>query len=83
MAYIGYDIPWWGGKKIYILPTFYSTTLWDINMTHDEIYNIVRAILGPVLLTTMFMTPSCEDDRLPEPQENIQMIVNGGEIVAS
>ena len=51
-------------------------------MRHEEIYNIVRAILGPVLLTTMFMTPSCEDNRLPEPQENIQMIVNGGVIVA-
>ena len=51
-------------------------------MRHEEIYNIVRAILGPVLLTTMFMTPSCEDKRLPEPQENIQMIVNGGVIVA-
>ena len=51
-------------------------------MTHEEIYNIVRAILGPVLLTTMFMTPSCEDNRLSEPQENIQMIVNGGVIIA-
>ena len=51
-------------------------------MTHEEIYNMVRAILGPVLLTTMFMTPSCEDNTLPEPQENIQMIVNGGVIVA-
>ena len=51
-------------------------------MTHEEIYNIVRGILGPVLLTTMFMTPSCEDNRLSEPQENIQMIVNGAEIIA-
>ena len=25
---------------------------------------------------------SCEDDRLPEPEENIQMIVNGAEIIA-
>ena len=50
-------------------------------MRHDEIYNMVRAILGPVLLTAMFMTPSCEDDRLPEPQENILMYVNGSEIV--
>ena len=25
---------------------------------------------------------SCEDDRLPEPEENIQMIVNGAELIA-
>ena len=33
-----------------------------------------------LLLSILFVT--CEDDRLPEPQENIQMIVNGAEIIA-
>ena len=48
----------------------------------EEIYNNVRVVLGTFLLFGMFMIPSCEDDRLPEPEENIQMFVNGSEIVA-
>jgi len=51
-------------------------------MRHEEIYNNVRVVLGTFLLFGMFMIPSCEDDRLPEPEENIQMFVNGSEIVA-
>ena len=50
-------------------------------MRHEEIYNNVRVVLGTFLLFAMFMTPSCEDDKLPEPQENILMYVNGSEIV--
>ena len=52
-------------------------------VTHEEIYNIVRAIAGPLLLTAMFISPSCEDDRVEDPlEESIQMFVNGSEIVA-
>ena len=51
-------------------------------MNYEEIYNTVRTICGSLLLVTMFMMSSCEDDRLPEPEENIQMIVNGAEIIA-
>ena len=52
-------------------------------MYHEEVYNNVRAICGSILLATMFMMPSCEDDRVAEPlEESIQMYVNGSEIVA-
>ena len=37
---LGYDIPWWGGKKIYILPTAYIVLLYGIFMRHEEIYNM-------------------------------------------
>ena len=51
-------------------------------MRHEEIYNNVRVVLGSFLLFAMFMMPSCEDDRVEEPlEENIQMYVNGSEIV--
>ena len=52
-------------------------------MNHEEVYNNVRAICGSILLATMFIMPSCEDDKIEEPlEENIQMIVNGAEIIA-
>ena len=52
-------------------------------MRHEEIYNNVRVVLGTFLLFGMFMIPSCEDERAEEPLvENIQMFVNGTEIVA-
>ena len=52
-------------------------------MYHEEVYNNVRAICGSILLATMFMMSSCEDDRVAEPlEESIQMYVNGSEIVA-
>ena len=52
-------------------------------MRHEEIYNNVRVVLGTFLLFGMFMIPSCEDDRVEEPLvENIQMWVNGTEIIA-
>ena len=51
-------------------------------MKHEEVYNIVRAICGSVLMVTLFMMPSCSDDRVEEPlEENIQMYVNGSEII--
>ena len=34
---------------------FNSTTLWDIDMRHEEIYNNVRVVLGTFLLFGMFM----------------------------
>ena len=44
---------------------------------------MVRTICGLILLSTMFLMPSCEDDRIEEPLvENIQMFVNGSEIIA-
>ena len=52
-------------------------------MRHEEIYNNVRVVLGTFLLFGMFMIPSCEDERVEEPLvENIQMFVNGSEIIA-
>ena len=35
-----------------------------------------------LLVLSLLFLFSCEDDRLPEPEENIQMFVNGSEIVA-
>ena len=51
-------------------------------MTHEEIYNTVRAICGSLLMVTMFMMPSCDDTREPDeaPQELIQMWLDGNEI---
>ena len=50
-------------------------------MKHEEIYNMIRAICGSLLLVTLFMMPSCEDDRVAdEPQELIQMWLDGTEI---
>ncbi len=51
-------------------------------MTHEEIYNTVRAICGSLLMVTMFMMSSCEDDRVADetPQELIQMWLDGNEI---
>ena len=34
-----------------------------------------------LLLLSLLFLFSCEDDRVEEPQENIQMFVNGSEIV--
>ena len=52
-------------------------------MKHEEIYNTVRMICGSLLMVGMFMMPSCSDDRVEEPLgENIQMWVNGSEIIA-
>ena len=52
-------------------------------MRHEEVYNYVRMICGSILMVGMFAIPSCEDSEASEPLvENIQMIVNGGEIVA-
>ena len=54
-----------------------------VKMNHEEVYNMVRTICGSILLSTMLLMPSCEDDRVEEPLvENIQMYVNGSEIVA-
>ena len=44
---------------------------------------MVRTACGVLLLTSMFTIPGCEDDRVEEPlEENIQMWVNGTEIIA-
>jgi len=55
-------------------------------MKYDEIYNITRSIIGSLLIVTMFMMPSCSDDSLlpveESLEENIQMWVNGSEIIA-
>ncbi len=52
-------------------------------MKYEEIYNIVRAVCGVLLLTSMLVIPACEDTRVEEqPEENIQMWVNGSEIIA-
>ena len=52
-------------------------------MTTEEIYNMVRTACGVLLLTSMLTIPGCEDDRVEEPlEENIQMWVNGTEIIA-
>ena len=52
-------------------------------MKHEEIYNTLRMICGSLLMVGMFMMPSCSDDRVEEPlEENIQMWVNGSEIIA-
>ena len=54
-----------------------------VKMNQEEVYNMVRTICGLILLSTMFLMPSCEDDRIEEPLvENIQMFVNGSEIIA-
>ena len=54
-----------------------------VKMNQEEVYNMVRTICGLILLSTMFLMPSCEDDRVEEPLvENIQMWVNGTEIIA-
>ena len=54
-------------------------------MTHEKIYNTVRAICGSLLMVSMFMMPSCEDNDVDviieetlEP--SMQMWVNGGQI---
>ena len=51
-------------------------------MTHEKIYNMIRSICGSLLLVTLFMMPSCEDDRVADetPQELIQMWLDGNEI---
>ena len=52
-------------------------------MNHEEVYNVVRTICGSILLSTMFLMSSCEDDKVEEPLvESIEMWVNGAEIVA-
>ena len=52
-------------------------------MKHEEIYNIVRTVCGVLLMTLMLVTPACEDTKVEEPlEENIQMWVNGSEIIA-
>ena len=54
-------------------------------MTHEEIYNTVRAICGSLLMTAMFIIPACEDDRVEEEivlEPSIQMWVNGAPINA-
>ena len=35
-------------------------------MKHEEIYNNIRTTVGILLLTVMFMTPSCEDNVVEE-----------------
>ena len=41
-------------------------------MKYEEIYNIVRAVCGVLLLTSMLVIPACEDTRVEEqPEENI------------
>ncbi len=52
-------------------------------MRHEEIYNNVRAICGSLLMVTMFMLPSCEDERVEEEvvlEPSMQMWVNGDPI---
>ncbi len=55
-------------------------------MKYDEIYNIIKSIIGSLLIVTMFMMPGCSDDSLlpveESLEENIQMWVNGSEIIA-
>ena len=52
-------------------------------MKHEEIYKIVRAACGVLLLTSMLVIPACEDTRVEEPlEESIKMWVNGTEIIA-
>ena len=52
-------------------------------MNHYEVYNTVRVICGSLILSALLLFPSCEDDRNEEPLvENIQMFVNGTEIIA-
>jgi len=52
-------------------------------MKHEEIYNTVRMICGSLLMVTMFMMPSCEDNRVEEEvvlEPNMEMWVNGDPI---
>ena len=52
-------------------------------MTHEEIHNTVRMICGSLLMVTMFMLPSCEDNRVEEEvvlEPTMQMWVNGDPI---
>ena len=52
-------------------------------MTHEEIYNTVRMICGSLLMVTMFMLPSCEDNVVEEEvvlKPNMEMWVNGDPI---
>ena len=52
-------------------------------MKTDEIYYTVNSVFACLLLTIMFVIPACEDDRIEIPEEeNIQMWVNGSEIIA-
>ena len=50
-------------------------------MKHEEIYNMVRTICGSLLMVTLFMMSSCEDDVEEIPAvENIQMWLDGNQI---
>jgi len=52
-------------------------------MTHEKIYNTVKAICGSLLMVTMFMLPSCEDNVVEEEvvlEPSMQMWVNGDPI---
>ena len=51
-------------------------------MKHEEIYNTVRAICGSLLMVTMFMLPSCENNEVEETvlEPNMEMWVNGDPI---
>lgn len=45
---------------------------------HNEIYHTVNALFGCLLMTIMFIFPSCEDTRVEEPLEpSMQLWVNG------
>ena len=49
-------------------------------MKHEEIYNNIRTTVGILLLTVMFMTPSCEDNVVEEQvslEPMMQLWVNG------
>ena len=50
-------------------------------MKHEEVYNVMRAICGSLLMVSMFMMPSCEDNRVEETQQPMmQLWVNGDPI---
>ena len=52
-------------------------------MKHEEIYNTVRVICGSLLMVTMFMLPSCEDNEVEKEvvlEPSMQMWVNGDPI---
>ena len=52
-------------------------------MKHEEVYEMVRIICGSLLMVTMFMFPSCEDNRVEEEvvlEPSMQMWVNGDPI---
>ena len=52
-----------------------------LKMKYNELYNIVRSICGSLLMVSIFMMSSCEDTReAEEPQELIQMWLDGSEI---